>query len=306
MAIATSTFTGLPARGHRLPGRPRREQRARVVQPPQGRLRATAQGAVRGAGRRPRRAPGGSRHPAAGRSRSARSSGSTATRASRRTSRRTRRTSGRASRGSSDRPTAAMIEADGSAHGNGGYFNFQPGEMYVGGGMWMAEKARLDAFRRAIVEDPDRVRAALEEPGFKAAFGTVDRPRASQARADGSAGRPPDGGPVPVQGRRLRPARCPTTRCCRRRCRTLSRTPSPRGCRSSASSRRSARNAVDAVRSGLLGPSDRLAGAPRCVSGGGAGRLGQPVGRRPPARRRGRSRRTPSSRAGRRSPRSRS
>ncbi len=67
----------------------------------------------------------------------------------------------------------SLIEADGSAHGNGGYFNFQPGEMYVGGGMWMAEKPRLDAFRRAIVEDPDRVRAALEEPGFQAAFGTV-------------------------------------------------------------------------------------------------------------------------------------
>ena len=45
--------------------------------------------------------------------------------------------------------------------------------MYVGGGMWMAEKPRLDAFRRAIVEEPDRVRAALEEPGFKAAFGSV-------------------------------------------------------------------------------------------------------------------------------------
>jgi uncharacterized protein (TIGR02453 family) len=67
----------------------------------------------------------------------------------------------------------ATVVADGSAHGNGGYFNFQPGEMYVGGGMWMAEKPRLDAFRRAIVEDPDRVRSALEEPGFKAAFGTV-------------------------------------------------------------------------------------------------------------------------------------
>ncbi len=67
----------------------------------------------------------------------------------------------------------SLVEADGSAHGNGGYFNFQPGEMYVGGGMWMAEKPRLDAFRRAIVEDPDRVRAALEEPGFVAAFGAV-------------------------------------------------------------------------------------------------------------------------------------
>jgi uncharacterized protein (TIGR02453 family) len=66
-----------------------------------------------------------------------------------------------------------FAEADGAAHGNGGYFNFQPGEMYVGGGMWMPEKGRLDAFRRAIVEEPDRVRAALEDPGFLAAFGPV-------------------------------------------------------------------------------------------------------------------------------------
>ena len=59
------------------------------------------------------------------------------------------------------------------AHGNGGYFNFQPGEMYVGGGMWMPDKARLERFRRAIIEEPDRVKAALEEPGFVAAFGSV-------------------------------------------------------------------------------------------------------------------------------------
>jgi len=66
-----------------------------------------------------------------------------------------------------------LVVAEGMAHANGGYFNFQPGEMYVGGGMWMPEKARLDAFRRAVVEEPDRVRAALEEPGFVAAFGSV-------------------------------------------------------------------------------------------------------------------------------------
>lgn len=65
------------------------------------------------------------------------------------------------------------IVADAAAHGNGGYFNFQPGEMYVGGGMWMPDKSRLDAFRRAIVEEPDRVRAALEERDFMAAFGSV-------------------------------------------------------------------------------------------------------------------------------------
>ena len=71
-------------------------------------------------------------------------------------------------------PIAGTLQVvDGAAHANGGYFNFQPGGMYVGGGMWMPDKPRLDAFRRAIVEDPDRVRAALEEPGFVAAFGSV-------------------------------------------------------------------------------------------------------------------------------------
>ena len=59
------------------------------------------------------------------------------------------------------------------AHANGGYFHFQPGEMFAGGGMWMAEKPTLDAFRQAILNDPDRVKAALEEPGFVKAFGEV-------------------------------------------------------------------------------------------------------------------------------------
>ena len=59
-------------------------------------------------------------------------------------------------------------------HRSGGYFNFQPGEMYVGGGMWRPEKPRLEAFRRAIVEEPERVRAALEDPGFVAWFGGAE------------------------------------------------------------------------------------------------------------------------------------
>ena len=70
-------------------------------------------------------------------------------------------------------PDGPLVVAEAMAHANGGYFNFQPGEMYVGGGMWMPEKARLDAFRRAVVGEPDRVRAALEEPGFVAAFGSI-------------------------------------------------------------------------------------------------------------------------------------
>jgi uncharacterized protein (TIGR02453 family) len=65
------------------------------------------------------------------------------------------------------------VEADDAVHGNGAYFNFEPGQMYAGGGMWMPDKPRIDAFRRAVVDDPDRVRAALEDPGFVAAFGSV-------------------------------------------------------------------------------------------------------------------------------------
>jgi uncharacterized protein (TIGR02453 family) len=62
---------------------------------------------------------------------------------------------------------------DAGAHANGGYFNFQPGEMYAGGGMWRPEKPRLDAFRRTLVESPDRVREAVEDPAFVAWFGDV-------------------------------------------------------------------------------------------------------------------------------------
>jgi len=58
-------------------------------------------------------------------------------------------------------------------HGDGAYFHFQPGEMYMGGGMWHAEKQRLDAFRAALVKKPDKVRAAFEDPGFVKVFKEV-------------------------------------------------------------------------------------------------------------------------------------
>lgn len=69
----------------------------------------------------------------------------------------------------------ADVEAGGGhderAHGNGGYFHFQPGEMYAGGGMWRMEKDKLDAFRRTVLEEPETVRAALYEPAFVAEWG---------------------------------------------------------------------------------------------------------------------------------------
>lgn len=63
--------------------------------------------------------------------------------------------------------------ADDVVHGNGAYFHFAPGNMFAGGGMWSPDRSRLDALRRAVVEEPDRVLAAIEDPGFLARFGPV-------------------------------------------------------------------------------------------------------------------------------------
>jgi uncharacterized protein (TIGR02453 family) len=62
---------------------------------------------------------------------------------------------------------------DSGAHANGGYFSFRPGEMFFGGGTWHPERPRLEAFRRAVVDDPDRVAAALEAPQFVEWFGSA-------------------------------------------------------------------------------------------------------------------------------------
>jgi len=65
----------------------------------------------------------------------------------------------------------AGAEPHEGAHANGGYFHFQPGEMFAGGGMWRMEKPKLDAFRKAVLEEPETVGAALYEPGFVTEFG---------------------------------------------------------------------------------------------------------------------------------------
>src|SRR5688500_10269008 len=63
--------------------------------------------------------------------------------------------------------------SDEGSHGPSAYFSVMPGQSHAGGGMWMPEKPRLDAFRVAILDEPDRVRAALEDPAFLAEFGPV-------------------------------------------------------------------------------------------------------------------------------------
>ena len=81
-----------------------------------------------------------------------------------------------------DQPSAAAGGGhDERAHGNGGYFHFQPGEMFAGGGMWMMDKLAIEAFRNAVRDDPARVRAALEDKAFATAWGEV-RPHAELKR----------------------------------------------------------------------------------------------------------------------------
>jgi uncharacterized protein (TIGR02453 family) len=70
----------------------------------------------------------------------------------------------------------AVSDEDANPHGLGGYLNFAPGEMYIGGGMWRPERPRLEAFRRLVRDKPEKVRAALEDPGLVAWFGERARP----------------------------------------------------------------------------------------------------------------------------------
>jgi uncharacterized protein (TIGR02453 family) len=58
-------------------------------------------------------------------------------------------------------------------HSSGGYFHLQPGEIYVGGGIWHPDKPWIDAFRQRVAKDPDEVRGLIEEKGFKKTFGKL-------------------------------------------------------------------------------------------------------------------------------------
>ena len=57
--------------------------------------------------------------------------------------------------------------------GVGGYFHLEPGSIFVGGGMWHPDPVTLAAFRQEVDQEPARVLAALEDPGFLAVFGPV-------------------------------------------------------------------------------------------------------------------------------------
>jgi uncharacterized protein (TIGR02453 family) len=77
-----------------------------------------------------------------------------------------------------------------SVHASGGYFHLQPGEIYVGGGVWHPDKEWITAFRERVADDYDGFRDLVEAPAFQQTFGTVGDDGESLKRVP--AGFPPD------------------------------------------------------------------------------------------------------------------
>jgi uncharacterized protein (TIGR02453 family) len=88
-------------------------------------------------------------------------------------------------------PLAANGGEEPKVHGSGGYFHLQPGEIFVGGGMWHPDRERLDAWRRIVVDETARVRAILDDPSFVATFGQVSADGHNRLKRV-PAGYPPD------------------------------------------------------------------------------------------------------------------
>jgi len=77
-----------------------------------------------------------------------------------------------------------------NVHASGGYFHLQPGEIYVGGGVWHPEPSWLKGFRDRIVADEAGFRAIVEAPAFREMFGGVSDDGESLKRVP--TGYPPD------------------------------------------------------------------------------------------------------------------
>ncbi len=59
------------------------------------------------------------------------------------------------------------------AHAPGFYMHFEPGNVFFGGGIWMAPTPVLTKIRSAIVDDPGRWQKVTCSPGFKKHFDGV-------------------------------------------------------------------------------------------------------------------------------------
>jgi uncharacterized protein (TIGR02453 family) len=77
-----------------------------------------------------------------------------------------------------------------NVHASGGYFHLQPGEIYVGGGVWHPDPSWLKAFRDRVVDDFEGFRDIVETPAFRDTFGSVSDDGESLKRVP--SGYPPD------------------------------------------------------------------------------------------------------------------
>jgi uncharacterized protein (TIGR02453 family) len=60
-----------------------------------------------------------------------------------------------------------------NVHASGGYFHLQPGDIFVGGGVWHPDGPWLAAFRNRIVADDGSFDSIVSAPAFRDAFGAV-------------------------------------------------------------------------------------------------------------------------------------
>lgn len=77
-----------------------------------------------------------------------------------------------------------------NVHASGGYFHLQPGEIFVGGGVWRPAQPWLAAFRRRVAANAGELRSIIEQPAFIEAFGTISDEGESLRRVP--SGYPPD------------------------------------------------------------------------------------------------------------------
>ena len=55
----------------------------------------------------------------------------------------------------------------------GGYFHLQPGNVYVGGGLWHPDSSWVSRWRAFVDERGDELRDALDDPAFASTFGSL-------------------------------------------------------------------------------------------------------------------------------------
>jgi uncharacterized protein (TIGR02453 family) len=58
--------------------------------------------------------------------------------------------------------------------GSGYYLHIEPGEIYLGAGIYMPESDQLKKIRRAIAENPKEFLAIISKPDFKKTFGEME------------------------------------------------------------------------------------------------------------------------------------